>query len=401
MNCQKNGKNMAIDVIFSQKIELERLLAKKYIPRDNLALGQKSLTNKLVKVITGPRRAGKSVYCLEILSGQKFGYLNFDNEEILNIGSHEKIINALGETYPGITTLFLDEIQNLPKLELLANTLQRNGFNLVLTGSNANLLSGELATHLTGRYQEISIYPFSFREFLKAKPSHQTSLLDYLQTGGYPEIVTSSLDPQNYLSTLFEATIYKDIVKRHRIKYQAEIATLAKLLTAGFTKQISLSNLTKNSGIGSHHTINKYLNYLTETYLLMPLGRFHYKTSQRVKSANKIYFPDTGFAKTIYSPTPDFGKLLENAVFIELIRNGFKPNRDLFYYQTRTNKEVDFLVFPKTSKPLLVQSCFDLADPKTKKREESALGQAGEELGCKSKAVVTKETFAQFSKTLL
>lgn len=383
---------MAVDIIYHQKNELERLLNKKYILRENLIAGEKALKNDLIKVIIGPRRAGKSTYCLEILQSKNFAYLNFDNEDILNIGSHEKIISLLEEVYSNSKIYFLDEIQNLPKWELFVNTLQRRGFNVILTGSNANLLSGELATHLTGRYEEITVYPFSFKEYITAKNGDEHLLLDYLQTGGYPEIVVNNIDSKNYLSTLVEAVIFKDIVKRYKVRYSSELDGLVKMIFSGFTKPVSVTNLGKNIGIGSHHTVNKYLGYLHKVYLVMFLDRFSYKAKERVKLAKKAYFVDNGFASINFSASPDFGKLMENMVFMHYLR----AKKSIFYYQTKSGKEVDFVVKSGMNISSLVQVCWDLDSGKTKKREISALNEAGIELKCQDKIIITKQNLSDF-----
>ncbi len=387
---------MAVDVIYSQKKELERLLTKKFIPRDNLSQGREALKHNLIKVVTGPRRAGKSFYCLETLAGVPFGYLNFDEENVVKIRDHGKIMTALEEVYPNEEYFLFDEIQNLPKWEFFANTMQRRGKNLIITGSNAKLLSGELATHLTGRYQEIAVYPFSFNEFMTARDGGQSLLMDYLQTGGYPEVVMNNLAPQDYFATLRDATVLKDVVKRHKVKYVTELTNLIDLLSASYTKQISNDKLVKASGIGSHHTVSRYLGYLFDTYMFMPLGKYNLKTSERIKSAKKIYFPDTGFAAANFSFSPDWGKLMENAVFLALVRRGFRPNTELFYYQTRNGKEVDFVIKKGLEINQLIQVCYDLSDPKTHKRELSALEEAGEELKCQNKKTITMENLGEF-----
>lgn len=389
---------MAIDIIYRQKVELERLLTKKIIPREGVKESKKWLDNGLIKVITGPRRAGKSIYGLQLLAGENFGYLNFDSEEVVNIRDHGKIMDLLEEAYPSVKYYFFDEIQNLPKWEFFVNTMQRRGHIQVITGSNAKLLSGDLATHLTGRYYPIEVSTFSFNEYLAVKGgnSPRKQLVEYLKTGGYPELVIGETDSVNYLDSLREATVYKDIVKRYKVKYAQELSNLVRLLSVSYTKQISLVNIGKTIGIGSYHTINKYLDYLFQTYLFIPLERFSFKTREQIKLPKKVYFPDTGFNLLNNSLSPDWGRLMENAVFLALVRQGYRPNMELFYYQTRNGKEVDFVIKKGLEINQLIQVCYDLTDLKTKKRELSALEESGEELKCQNKKIITMENLGEF-----
>ena len=159
-------------IIHTQRQELqEKLQQEQIIERDAFSSFQKLLSSSLVKVITGVRRCGKSILCAQLLEGKKYGYINFDDEKLTGIASSEldKVLEAVYEVYGRIDFLFLDEVQNIDRWELFVNKLQRQGLNLIVTGSNAKLLSKELATHLTGRHIALELFPFSFREFLKYK----------------------------------------------------------------------------------------------------------------------------------------------------------------------------------------------------------------------------------------
>jgi Predicted ATPase (AAA+ superfamily) len=183
---------MLKDVVLVQKRELENQLQETYVERkvsDHLDLG-----NDLIKVITGPRRAGKS-FCAAHLIAQtgSYGYINFDDERLVAVEEYDEIIGAIKAVYGNPRYLFFDEIQNLPRWEMFANRLQRQRFRLLITGSNANLLSSELATHLTGRHAAVALFPFSFREYLTISENQKTAVekkdaLDvYVEQGGYPE----------------------------------------------------------------------------------------------------------------------------------------------------------------------------------------------------------------------
>ncbi|MCG2687150.1 AAA family ATPase [Candidatus Parcubacteria bacterium] len=160
---------MIKDIVLQHKLEKEKFLAQEYVPREQLAFGRKILDSNLIKVIMGPRRAGKSVFCFLLLKNKNFAYLNFDDENLLQIKNYDDILKALIEVYSKMDFIFFDEIQNLNNWELFVNRLQRRGYNIILTGSNAQLLNKEWGTALTGRHLPIEIFPFSFKEFLQVK----------------------------------------------------------------------------------------------------------------------------------------------------------------------------------------------------------------------------------------
>jgi predicted AAA+ superfamily ATPase len=168
---QNRQNNSLKEIVSNQKLQKEQLLSLPYVNRTKMPFGKKWLDSTLIKVVLGPRRAGKSVYSLVLLKDRPFMYFNFDDEVLSSTGGIEtnELMKELHAAYGPVKTILFDEIQNLPNWELFANRLHREGYNLVLTGSNAQLLSKELATHLTGRHMPIEILPFDFNEFLKAK----------------------------------------------------------------------------------------------------------------------------------------------------------------------------------------------------------------------------------------
>jgi predicted AAA+ superfamily ATPase len=209
------------DALITQRHEIESRLKERYIERD-ATIGGKSAN--LIRVVSGPRRAGKSFFTMHMLPQDgRFGYVNFDDER-LAARDGDEIIAAVKEVFGAPEVLFLDEIQNLPNWELFVNRLQREGYHLFLTGSNSQLLSSELATHLTGRYLQTTLFPFSFKEVLRTRGTlittaeKQAMLAQYIKNGGFPEVILKDLEAREYLSTLFDAVVYKDIVKRYRIR---------------------------------------------------------------------------------------------------------------------------------------------------------------------------------------
>lgn len=394
---------MLKDIVFAQKLEKERLLSFSYIERNKISEAQKWLDSDLIKVILGPRRAGKSVFALMLLKDRPFMYFNFDDERILSNQSldTDALMQEMLAVYGPIKTIFFDEIQNLPRWEIFVNRLQREGYNLILTGSNANLLSRELATALTGRHIPIEIFPFDFLEFLRAKqvefnsktPLSQNAILcleQYLNQGGYPEIVTKNLDLSSYLEILFDSLLFKDVVRRHRIKFSEQISDLAAYLLDNAANLYGLRRLARLLKFKSEVTLDKYLNYLAEAYLIFCVKQYSPKTAVRARSPRKIFVVDNGFiaAKSV-KHSPNNGQLMENLVFDELVKNGYSPNKELFYYKTRNGREIDLVVKNGYKINELIQVCWDIQDETVRKREIKGLLEGAGELVCNNLKIIT------------
>lgn len=382
------------DVLLLQKRELEAKVNKKYVQREAEVKDQES---NLVKVIIGPRRAGKSVFAIHLLQKTgNFGYVNFDDERLAEIKDYDEIITSLESIYGNSKRLFFDEIQNLPKWELFVNRLQRQGYNLFITGSNSNLLSRELSTHLTGRHIMTTIFPFSFKEFLKSENKELTKaeikqkLLSYLTYGGYPEPLVKSLDYKEYLSTLFNSIIYKDIVKRFRIRSVAGIEDMAAYLISNIAKEFSYNTLSAVTKCKSVHTVEKYLKYMEESFIFFKLNRFSPKVKEHTSSGKKLYCIDNGFvyAKT-FKLSADIGRLYENTVAIELKKLETQQKISIFYSKSISGEEVDFVIKEGVNIKQLIQVCYDLSDVKTKEREVRALVKAGKDMRCNNLLVIS------------
>ena len=398
---------MLKSTIAKQKTDKERLLSLSYVDRSKQKDAQKWLSSDLIKVILGPRRAGKSVFALMLLKEQSFAYFNFDDESLPGADKIDldELMTELKLAYGDTKYILFDEIQNLPNWELFANRLHRGGYNLVLTGSNASLLSKELATHLTGRHIPIEILPFDFTEVLKAKqyevnldkllvPDEKAKLLEYLTqymtNGGFPEIVTKGVDPRGYLDVLFDAVMFKDVVKRHKVRFSKQISNLGSYLINNVSGLYGTKKLADVLNFKSQVTLENYLDYLTQAYLLFPLERHSSKATMRMKSYKKAYVVDNGFvtAKAVQH-SPDTGKLMENLVFAELVKRGYKPGHELFYYKSKNDREVDFVLKKGYQVTELLQVCYDLTGPDVEQREVKALLEAGKELGVSNLVILT------------
>ena len=398
---------MLKNIVLKQKQEKARLLTNDYVTRTKEHNGKKWLDSNLIKVVLGPRRSGKSVFSFMLLSGKPFMYFNFDDEVLAGARGivTDELMKNLQVVYGDVKTILFDEIQNLPAWELFVNRLQREGYNLVLTGSNARLLSKELATHLTGRHIPIEILPFDFHEFLRAKkftfdrefgalPQNRGALLrlleEYLTNGGFPEVVVKGADPHDYLGVLYDSILFKDIVKRHKVRFSTQVSNLGSYLINNFANLYTLRKLQQVLGLNSVTTTEKYLGYLEEAYLIFSLLRYSAKPGLRIKSSKKVYVIDNGLigAKAVqYSP--DKGKLMENLVFTELVKRGIRPNLDLFYYRTRNDREVDFVLKNGSEIVELLQVACEAGNIDTEQREVKALIEAAQELGAKKLSVLT------------
>lgn len=384
------------DRIILQKRELEKRLKEKYVNRKEELKG---LNSDVIKVIIGPRRAGKSFFSMHFLGKVgNFGYANFDDAILINTKNYDEILSAVNSIYNEPKYIFFDEIQNLPKWELFVNGLQRQGINLIISGSNSKLLSKELSTHLTGRHLLMTIFPFSFKEFidLDEKELTTTEIKDkfenYLIQGGYPEPWIKNLDFKEYLLTLFNSVVYKDIIKRYKIRSTKEIEDLSFYLLSNIANEYSYNSLTKVTDIKSSHTIQKYMGYLEESFIFFSLNRFSYKAKEQISSNKKIYCIDNGFIQAkAFKLSPNIGKLYENIVAVELKRKEYENELKVYYWKNAQNEEVDFLIKKGTSVNQLIQVCSNIKNPETKKREIRSLIKAGEELKCKNLLIITDD----------
>ncbi|RLI92490.1 MAG: hypothetical protein DRO95_02135, partial [Candidatus Altiarchaeales archaeon] len=244
--------NMVRKILIDQREELEeRIKGKKIVERECLKIFKEYAKSSLVKVTMGVRRCGKSFLTYLLLKDKVFGYVNFDEDILLKVKSNQ-IISALHEIYGGnMNVIFLDEVQNYDGWELFINKLNRSGYDVFVTGSNAKLLSKELATHLTGRHISLELFPFSFREYLignKIKTNPETSkgkgiikneLKNYIVGSGFPEVIVENENPRIYLRELYRHIVEKDIILRYNIRYKETFKEIALTVMSNFSNLIS------------------------------------------------------------------------------------------------------------------------------------------------------------------
>ena len=359
-----------------------------------------------IKLITGPRRAGKSVLALQMLKGCNFAYLNFDDSALINGFTEDAVEQAVAEVYPGYEYLLLDEVQNMPGWSLWVEKLYRRGVNLVITGSNANMLSDDMAAVLSGRFIEIRLFPFSAAEYIQytgnrtgAETPQATAALNVVLErfsiyGGYPEVAGTPQVTSGYLSSLYDTIITKDIVRRYRIRKVDELYSVADWLLSNFTNPFSFNSLAEELEMSSVPTVQKYCGYLQNTYLFQYLPRFSSKLKLMKKADRKVYVVDNGFVMArAFELSRNFGRLLENLVFLELIKRGYDLKKyELFYYRSRNDRETDFVCRKGVAVEQLIQVCYEMKSPKTRKRELDSLVECAGELKNRNLTVVTWDT---------
>ena len=400
--------------ILNQRAERDELLSRPYQKRHTKYDADELLQNPLIKLITGPRRVGKSVFALLMLQGKNFAYLNFDDNQLLEKWDEDLAMSALDNVYPDYDFMLLDEIQNLPDWDLWVSKLYRRGKNMIITGSNAKMLSSEMATVLTGRYLQIEMLPFSLDETMRWKnissnreeQTAQAIVLadDYMRNGGYPETIPARSITKSYLSTLFDSILLKDVAQRHKVRNTTDLYNLATYLLSNFCNPISANELAGELGMSSVATTKKFCDYLNEPYLFFYLPRFNNKLKLMNKAPKKVYVVDNGFVQsTAFNLSENLGRLLENQVFVELLRRGYIPGQTLFYYRTRNDKEIDFVTRKGAKVEQLIQVCYDMSSEKTRKRELDALAEAAEELHCDNLLVITnsQEEKIEWKRTVI
>ena len=390
------------EILLEQKELLkERIRASRKIVQRERKNG--FLETSMIKVITGIRRCGKSFLTYLLLKDKNFGYVNFDDERIV-LNEPDKIKNTLIEIYGDVKYLFLDEVQNLDKWELFVNRLYREGYNLFITGSNAKLLSRELATHLTGRHYSIELFPFSFREFLKAKDFKENletgrgkslakhELFNYMTSGGFPEIVVEEENPKIYLNSLFTQITEKDIILRYNIRYRKTIKEIASILINNISSLISSNRIKNIVGLKSDHTARNYIGFFEEAYLFLFLSKFSFKLSEIERSPKKVYCIDPGIANSVSMKfSENLGRLMENVVALDILRRKsyWHPEREVFYWKDYQGREVDFVLKEGLKVKQLIQTTYASGRDEIERREIKSLLKASRELGCKNLLVIT------------
>lgn len=356
------------------------------------------------QVIIGVRRSGKSTLCYQALraNGVKYAYADFDDERLAALTSDQlnDVLEVLYKIYGDFKYLFLDEIQNITGWHLFVNRMLRKKMHIVITGSNAKLLSGELATHLSGRNKEIALYPFSFKEFCmmkevdtdkrttKAEAFRRTAFDEYLKQGGFPELLAIE-DNRSYVSNLVDNILKRDIEQRYKISYKASFEQMAHHLMNVSPAIVVTTELANRFGIKSEHTAKNYVKYLKDAYMLVGIQKYSQKSKLRTVQ-EKVYTIDVAMMNQRDNAFAgsNLGHRLETIVAIHLHRMCKLSGLDVYYLNERSG-ECDFMVCKGNQAIQAIQVSYDISAEKTRRREVNGLKLAAEQTRCQNLLLLT------------
>lgn len=398
------SKELLKEVLLEQQRKIQQAKDSGFVTREFLQSIKRFVNVKHAIIITGIRRCGKSVFLSQIIDNffDKYYYINFEDERLADfeLQDFNKLYETCIELFGKADVFFLDEIQNIIGWERWARRMYEDGFKFFITGSNARLLSKELATLLTGRHLQFTIFPFSFREFLdfnkfdlKDKDVYLTerrSLIskyfyEYLKNGGFPEYL--KYKKIEILQEYFNDIIQRDIVERYQVKNIKQLKELARYLITNTGNLTTYNQLKKLIESKSVNTIINYFSYLENAYLVFKVPYFSYSLKKQAANPFKIFVIDTGLRNSIsFKFSKDLGRTYENIVAIELKRQ----NKELYYWKNIQHEEVDFVIKENKVKQL-IQVCYEINDPNTRKRELKSLIKASRELRCNELVVITDD----------
>jgi len=356
--------------------------------------------NKEIIVLTGIRRCGKSVLLQQMrqLQTESDYYFNFEDERLVtfSVSDFQLLQEIFIELFGSQKIYYFDEIQNIEGWELFVRRLYNNGNKIYITGSNATLFSEELGTRLTGRYISLKIFPFSFAEYVRYRqfivPNNLSTVQigqikklfnEYCNIGGFPEYV--KYQDTDYLHSLYDSIIYRDIVARYKIPNTKPLRELVFYLASNCSKEMTFNSLRKLLDLGSATTVSEYCTYLENSYLCFFVNRYSESVKKQMQSPKKVYFIDHILAKTVgFRFSDDKGRLLENIVFIELKR------RLLEIYYHKLNKECDFIIRKNGKIVNAIQVCQSIYEEKTRQREIDGLLEALNSYSLKTGYILTE-----------
>ena len=393
-------------ILSDQKAELEARQQETLCHRPEESLVE--INSPQAQVVIGVRRSGKSTMCYQALMqrGVHFAYVDFDDERLSGMKAEQlnDVLEVLYKIYGDFQYLFMDEIQDIDGWHLFVNRLLRQHMHVIITGSNAKLLSGELATHLTGRNKEIALYPFSFQEFCdmkgvdtksvatKATAFRRAAFDEYMQQGGFPELLVIE-DKRHYINTLVDNILKRDIEQRYKIVYKAAFEQMAHHLLNISPSIAATQELTDLFHFKSLHTTKNYIDYLKQAYLLVGVSKYAAKSKLRIVQ-EKLYAVDVAMMnmrENAFS-AENLGWRLETIVLIQLLRKCKLNGWDICYYKDR-GSECDFLICKGNQVQQCIQVSYDISAEKTRKRELKGLKTAAQITGCKNLLLLTDHEY--------
>ena len=392
-------------IVLKQKEEIEKIDSS--IERDILNEILNWFDDNRVIILTGIRRCGKSTMLKQIMKNKEhYCYVNFEDERFLDFKAQNfEILNeVLIEIYDNPKIYFFDEIQSIEKFETFVRRLQDEGKKIIITGSNASLLSKEFGTRLTGRYKPFEIFPFSFSEYLNFKNiktekdwNYKTekrveikkALNEYMIFGGFPEYLKTQ--DKEYIKNILDNILYKDIIARYSIKKHRIIKELINILITNISSTFTYNSIKTTLQLANSITVKEYISYLTNSYFFFELTKFDYSLRKSLNSPKKIYLIDNAFNQIAgFNFSPNSGKNIENIVFIELKRR----KKELYYYTDKG--ECDFIIKDGSLVTEAIQVCYSLNN-ENKEREVNGLLAALKKFKMKKGIIITFDQEEEFN----
>ena len=398
-------------ILRDQRLEVENWSEQLLCARNEEALID--LYSPQAQVVIGVRRSGKSTLCKQTLinANVTFAYADFDDERLTRLNAEQlnDVLEVMYKIYGNFSHIFLDEIQNVEAWPLFVNRLLRIGKHVVLTGSNAKLLSNDLATHLTGRSSEIALYPFSFQEYCAMKnvdckllttkgiAEQRKAFDEYLMQGGFPELMQVK-NSKKYITNLIDNILKRDIEQRYNISFSAQFENMTQHILNITPYVLSSKNLTELFCFKSPHTVHNYIKYLKEAYVLIGVKKYSTKSSLRT-TGEKLYAVDVAFMnqrEDAFSGI-NLGWRLETVVLIHLVRKCKNEGWDVYYLKDRSG-ECDFIVCNGNKVLQCIQVSYDISAEKTRKREINGLLLAQKHTKCDNLLLLTDHAYEELDK---
>ncbi len=405
------------------KLELKKVIVAQneikkeieYVQRDYILSTEDWQNDPYIRIVAGVRRCGKSTLMEHIRqhNAEKNYALNFDDNRLTGFTGEdfERLYESFHELYETEKTWYFDEIQNIKNWEKFVRRLHNEGHKVYITGSNARMLSTELGTHLTGRNIQTELFPFSYGEFLRFHKvrfgksdiySSEKSIAlkrafnDFTLHGGFPEFLQTK--NHEYLKSLYENIIYRDVVARYNIRNAKTLIEMLHFLISNISKETSYNAVKNVFGIANANSVKEYISYFENSYLLFSINKFDYSLKKQLANPKKIYTVDTGLANSVsFQFSENFGRQLENIVFLELRRQGL----EIYYHKNK--HECDFIIRHSQKVVTAIQACQSLENGSTRKRELDGLLEAMYEYKLQTGFIITEdeeETIAENELTI-
>ena len=355
--------------------------------KENLKKIEPFIDKQIIKIITGMRRVGKSYFLKQIIEQllkrkiPRYRIIFIDKEDLEFdfIKDYTDLNSYLKKKLPATKEkkyIFIDEVQEIEKWEKLVVSLnKKEDYDIYLTGSNAHLLSSELATLISGRYIEINIYPLSYSEFTEFKgeqfKSHEECFEQFIKYGGLPGLFHFEQNDETvfqYLEAIYNTILLKDIIKRFNVRNVSLLEKISKFLFVNIGNLVTANNISKflksQKIVAYPDTVQNYLNYFTATFIAHKVSRYDLKGKRLLEINEKYYINDIGMRHSILGYKPnDISQILENVIFMELLYRGYKVN-----IGTNGVTEIDFIA-TKQNKKIYIQVTYLLASEKIIQRE--------------------------------